>query len=871
MMGTDDQNLDFEPVAKSGNVIVKTLTLVPDLIETIVCRLDMIFGGIKTITRFHDRSLLAFYLPLIVCLFIVWGPSLARNFNGALAWRGGFLAVLLLAGVVVLQTIYFLQNRWRGMAWVHLGLLTTLFLLTWFLGKGLKQSSGSLYPHYYGLLALIAMLVAVPLAWWLKRRALFALSTEVIDPFRKTFNADRVVAQDKPKRFNTWDFLGAMVVAVLRTPLHVVTPVAFVLLAVSAEHLICWAIFATALSLIVFTMSNYDPERDAFVRLVRHTFLSGGTLLVTLAVVTLAVLRLAGVDYVTTVLDGGSRWTLFSYIVSTYALFWLYDFWFDQAILDLLGDLNGFGTGSGQVSRHGSGRLAVTTSDGVRKRMFEPVAFLMRIAQTVPKLEKRTKLQEKAAQAEQRFQAFRYACLLLFAAAIFGLGWGLHRLDQAPGLEADAATVQTTDKGFFNLPAHLMSTGEGPVVMLAASGGGTRAALYTTAVLHGLARLDKLKRLVLVSGVSGGSAALAYFATRMPVLLRGNDTDWRQMRETLSAPFIDDVLAGAAEWRIVSRSRLGQLLTESFKRRFLPTGNHKEGVTHTTLGAVKDLGLIFNTALCGSGSSGHPESAADAGGRLVITNLLSSFDKKPIPAGNGWELDLPFKVVNDPKVSLFAAASLSANFPPVFSNAAVVVGDKRFWVTDGGAVENRGLISILLALIEALETIQRDTMNSAKKPELADIRIVVADASAFQPDYKSDRGMGAKFGASEKLANRLIKELLARAEKLYQSITEKKNGIQVVNLRMPDSMRASGTFGTHWMMPATVTFKDPQESKGKKGGIKLKREEAIEIIDAIFSQEYSKNYIRKKWPKLDAEALMKETKEPWADLEAGLK
>ena len=56
-------------------------------------------------------------------------------------------------------------------------------------------------------------------------------------------------------------------------------------------------------------------------------------------------------------------------------------------------------------------------------------------------------------------------------------------------------------------------------------------------------RLNKIDQLILASGVSGGSAALAYFAIHHP----SDDIAWEKMSETLSSPFIDDVLAGAAE------------------------------------------------------------------------------------------------------------------------------------------------------------------------------------------------------------------------------------------------------------------------------------------------------------------------------------
>ena len=55
---------------------------------------------------------------------------------------------------------------------------------------------------------------------------------------------------------------------------------------------------------------------------------------------------------------------------------------------------------------------------------------------------------------------------------------------------------------------------------VAASGGGTRAAVYTASVLRGLAEQGRIGNVVLASGVSGGSAALAYFALHQDALRR---------------------------------------------------------------------------------------------------------------------------------------------------------------------------------------------------------------------------------------------------------------------------------------------------------------------------------------------------------------
>lgn len=839
------------------SVLVRLISWAARNIERAVRKADALWGGIATIGAFHERSLLAFFLPLPVWLFIICGPSFLSG-GGGPAWRGGAAAAFLLVGVAALQAWYFLQNRFHGMANLHFGIVFALGLGTLFFADDTAtQATAGLYRHYYGPFAVIALFVAVPVSWQMHSWRIFSLPDTVLKRFHGACDVTRIVAQPLQHVPDGWDILSAWFVALLRTPMHILTPVAFFVLLVPREAVLPWALGATVVSWMLFAASNYDSDQDAFVRLVRRSLLSGGSLLVTLGVIVLAVLRLAGFDYVTTLLDAGGRRTVFSYIVSTYTLIWLYDFWVEQASLELLGGLDKFGSDPKALVRHGSGRILVKAgADKKARRILEPGALLARIAETAPEPD-RALLREEAWRLAQRLRAFMLACGAVFAAALALSILGLHFLPQLAGPSAAAETVQESPPPF-DLGKRLTDPKAQPVVMLAASGGGTRAALYTAAVLHGLQRLDQLDQLLVASGVSGGSAALAYFASHREDLGR-NDEAWNLMRERLASSFIDDVLAGAGELRMVAGGRLGMLLTESFERHLGP------GVP---LSSIRDLGLIFNFTLCGIEDSSGAKSAEEAGGRLVFTNMDSTFDHAVVAPASGWSFDLPFHVVQAPRDSVFKAAALSANFPPVFSNAAVdVAGEQpvRYWVTDGGAVENRGVIAILLALIEVLGGIEK--ASPARPVAISDVTIVVADASGFDPAYHSDRGVGAKFDAAEQLANRLVKELLARAEVLHETLSGRKSGVRVVYLSMPDALRVAGSFGTHWMMPPRVTFRDREARKEGKPPVELSKTTMLELIDAFFSPEYSLAYLQKMRPPVEHPGrIYEETKQLWGEL-----
>jgi hypothetical protein len=837
----------------------------PDKIDYVTRKVDDFFGSCQTFRFFHKRSLFAFLIPFPVFLYILSGPS-----QCPLPLRDGMKAILPLAGIFIILLLYFTQSikRFRGMAWIHLALTVLLSGFTWFMaGPGSLQASDNLYRHYYLLLAPVVMFIAIPVAFILKTFIKNLSPSHIMDDFFNAFSAVDMAAQPAPRKYNLLDVIRSYFTVVLRKPFHVIAPVAIYILTVEPGHIKTKALAALIVSLMLFTTSTYDPDKNTLVSIFQRLCLSGGSLFVTLIIIVMAVLRLLNVSYVTTVLDAGSKSTIFSYIISTYLLFWFYDFWVNQAILDLVIKGNNFSGLKDIIYRQGGGRIAIVVKNDDEtelKRVYEPATFLMQIASIAKP--KNDYLVVEAKRAQQRFRIFSSLCLISLGAILFCSGWYIRTFDQKPGLAAK--TVKETN---FNLRDRLLLSPDKKVIMLAASGGGTRAALYTTSVLHGLQRIGKLDRLILGSGVSGGSAALAYFAINRPELVSNNDeTGWIRMYSTLSSPFINDVLAGAAEIRITLNTRLGQLLTDSFRRRFMNESGTGEDSKRTTLRGINDMGLIFNTAYCGSEKPhhvpGYSTTISRNVGRLSITNIDTDFDRKEVNDSCSFELDLPYYIVKDPDTSLFAAASLSANFPPVFSNAAVEIDDEKYWVTDGGAVENRGIISILLALKESLGNIQTHLKDPEKKSALADIYIIVADAGAFEPDYSSDRGLGAKSDAAEKLANRLIRELIDKISDLHKSISGRENGIRVIYLPMPDTLRASGTFGTHWMMPDKVNVKNLLSDED---GVDLNSDELIELIDAIFRDD-SFDYIRDKWPDIDPEKILNYTDMKWKNLKGCL-
>jgi len=108
------------------------------------------------------------------------------------------------------------------------------------------------------------------------------------------------------------------------------------------------------------------------------------------------------------------------------------------------------------------------------------------------------------------------------------------------------------------------------------------------------------------------------------------------------------------------------------------------------------------------------------GGRLIFTNLADRTHSRlrcvaPRIRVAHSDVRLPYVVVQDRDVPVASAAALNANFPPIFTNARVDVAsetkdaacpERSYYVTDGGATENLGLVSALYALRAALKQLQ---------------------------------------------------------------------------------------------------------------------------------------------------------------------
>lgn len=631
----------------------------------------------------------------------------------------------------------------------------------------------------------------------------------------------------------------------------------------------------------------------------RQLFLSRGLTVISLVSILLAVCWRLRISYIRTVIEGDS-WIVCFYILSSLTVLWCHEYWLNRSwnreILNLIEatanddakvktSSRNYVVAKGHskmgIHIHGATRLATYVGDK-RHRAYEPLDLLKDLVTSIAhetdpdghgKTLERIKVDQRRSQiglelVRQIGLQSRNHFLYL------NLGvWGIMAALFASVLQRDrAALVQCQDTpGSFDLSQSIFpprasqgNTGQPrrKVILVAASGGGTRAALFTSSALEGLRRENQLQHVRLGSGVSGGGVALAYFATHRDELLAADPATpegkatWGKFHQAMSAPYIMDVLRGASEIRISYQTTIGVLLSESLQRTFQPENTS----ARHTFADVKEMGLILNSTLCGewppdfrnaqnelnwdaklSGRGDYTSSAA-AGSRVIFTNLANAnaFPRTSPDGGPSREY-LRYVVVSDPQVPVVSAAALNANFPPVFPNGPIEIRSsndpqlRRLWLTDGGAEENKGEIALLFALRHAIDSIPS---NSAV--DIPDVHILVLDASAGGVRYSHDQGIGAASSAATRLANQLGCELTQSTKSLFERLVVAKvpagqpqPQLHSHFIPMPAVLRFNGGLGTHWMMPEYVQFSQTTVAAEQEPGVELTGKTVVALIQDL--------------------------------------
>lgn len=282
-----------------------------------------------------------------------------------------------------------------------------------------------------------------------------------------------------------------------------------------------------------------------------------------------------------------------------------------------------------------------------------------------------------------------------------------------------------------------------PVFLIAAKGGGARAAYWTSTLLAGFEeRYPGFTRHVYaISGVSGGSVGAAVFTAMY--------RDYPACRDKGCAPLAADRIHGLRactaylfQWDLLGPALSGLLLNDipfgwlRVRRAadleqaleyawFGSMQNHRFEEPFQALwrGSPYDVpSLILNTT---SAVNGH---------RIVVSNLAA---KNELTA----EPDVE-ELLGGP-IRLSTAAMLSARFPLISPEAVFETPDHvRFRLVDGGYFDNSGLASIVSLLRTILPVASRPEFAGRIKPV-----VLVISNSPEAPDPGSGRLAGSFAGA----------------------------------------------------------------------------------------------------------------------------
>ncbi len=781
------------------------------------------------------------------------------------------------------------KKSFQTVAWFHWLFFIAVFLglsvITYFNPDKWATREGDYLPYLQIYTIIVAVVFALPLfgsrlAWCIFER--FPIRDANLFPNALTttelFSLRAKQTLDPPRLL--YGLLGPF-----HSPINILLfllPVSFMALAVPTDQLKQMFPVVLMVSWLFLSWGSLSQRWDRMIFFTSHYFFQGLPIVVSVLVIFLGMARILDFQYVSSVFDVAPFGMITLLVIMLYITLWLLDFLLQRPLqLQLMRILGApahdpesldyifnppkppyvytaVRNNDRKLQVHSAGSLVVVGKydrNGEWRNAFH-VREALDVFREICNQQKRWGIRQPLSLAmrniRRRIHLYRIITsgfvMVVIALVLIAVSL-VNGKDLEPIVSARAVSDQTTG---WNLIEELRIRGEEhrPAVLVAASGGGTRAALHTYAVLRGLAKHDLADNIVLASGVSGGGVALAYFAAHYDNLMqtKWNEDAWREFQSTMSAPFVSDVLESLLEPRVYGGISFGTLLKESFDRRF---GNNR---TYHNFTDKLPFGLILNTTI-----TAHPYQASDflgnlfgqlpkvadqsqetlnddlyttfRGGRLVLTNLNSdnyfpSWGKSTISA----DIFLPYRVIRDSSVKLVEAAALTANFPPVFQDGLVTIrpenkkGLQKYKVTDGGATDNRGLLSLLYPLRHAI----RHLAEAGHK--IPAIYVVVAEASAFSFDYTSERGLGAALsGAKEVLANGLL-------DQLFNEIRTRGQTPEMFYLPMPSVFRTRGGLGTHWLLPSHISVSDPRSRTRSGINLEITKKEFKCLLEEVYSE-----------------------------------
>ena len=247
----------------------------------------------------------------------------------------GMVVAQFVALLALLAAGFFL---WRRMTLAHafrtcLALTVLLVVVIgglwlWFTPEHPSEATGGFYPHIY--LLFIGALLAVALFSRLLAHIMFS-GFEAAPTFRNALACEDLLRNERiPPDVSNLRLLSALINGVTSNPLHFFLLPSFVAF-IAPTNWLWWIVPSFALVSIILVMYGSLSSRwEQMLVYVQRWFLVGSPLVMSLAVILISMLRLLGVQYVSTVLDAAPVGVLFIFIVMMYVAFWFFEYWVNR-------------------------------------------------------------------------------------------------------------------------------------------------------------------------------------------------------------------------------------------------------------------------------------------------------------------------------------------------------------------------------------------------------------------------------------------------------------------------------------------------------------------------------------------------------------
>jgi len=280
-------------------------------------------------------------------------------------------------------------------------------------------------------------------------------------------------------------------------------------------------------------------------------------------------------------------------------------------------------------------------------------------------------------------------------------------------------------------------------VGLAVSGGGSRAAYFSAAILREIHRskikalfpreetnndLDLLDQLDAISSVSGGSFAATYFVANSDKLKRAeaNSASWDDYLDKMALNY------RPREWYAFNPVAWLKSLLTDYNRSYLAREDYDTALFNgATLADLPDRPAIFINAFDLANEIRFVFSKHDVDTSRYLTRYLSrlQIEASKVPKDLAFDVDLAAAALMRRSIRLADAIAASSAYPLAYPNVAVrncnpgeLFRGNLLFLTDGGLADNSGLVTLLTRMHAAGES----------APRGANVLIIYIDASTDQ-------------------------------------------------------------------------------------------------------------------------------------------